>query len=367
MRSVLLVLPSGKPGGSELRLLGLARSLPARGWQPTAAVLGPGPLTGLLENAGCDVLRLDAGRTRQLARTAATIRSLRHAIARTGAEAVISNLSRGHVYGGLAARTKGVPAIWWQRTVPAGGRADRAAARVPAAAIVCVSRAAADAQRRLTPRARIEVISPGVPLADLASQRGTGASVWPLGVDSGPLIGVVSRLHPSKGQDVFLRAAARVRETHPTASFVLVGGAILGHEGPYEDDLRRLAGSLDLNGSVQFVGHQDEPWPWLDALDVLVLPTRDEAFGAVLVEAMALGTPVVATSVGGIPEFVTNEVSGLLVAPDDPDALAASVNRLLDDEALRNRLTAAGEAVARGFDEGRMADRFASLLEDLAR
>lgn len=365
MRRVLLVLPSGKPGGSELRLLGLARSLPNHGWRPAAAVLGPGPIAELLESVGCDVIRLDAGRTRNLARTGATIRALRGAIKRTAAEAVISSLSRGHVYGGIAAATMRVPAVWWQRTVPAGGRADRVAALVPSAAVVCVSRAAADAQHRLTPRSRIEVISPGVPLADLASRRGTGGSVWPREVGDGPLVGVVARLHPSKGQDVFLRAAATVRKTHPATRFVIVGGAILGHEGTYEDDLRRLAGSLGLNGSVRFVGHQGEPWPWLDALDVLVLPTRDEAFGAVLVEAMALGTPVVATSVGGIPEFVTDEVSGLLVEPDDADALASSVVRMLDDDALRRRLAAGGEAVALGFDERRMADRFASLLAEV--
>lgn len=113
---VLLVSPTGVPGGAERALAGLARRLPAHGCQPRAVLLQRGPLATWLEDAGCPVEVIDAGRTRHLHRTAGVIRRL--AALAAEADVVVSNQSKGHVYGGLAAGWARRPAVWWHARHP---------------------------------------------------------------------------------------------------------------------------------------------------------------------------------------------------------------------------------------------------------
>jgi glycosyltransferase involved in cell wall biosynthesis len=167
---------------------------------------------------------------------------------------------------------------------------------------------------------------------------------------------------PGKGQDVFLEAAALV----PEARFVVVGGAILGNEGGFEEEVHALARRLGLADRVVFTGHVDDAIPWLDALDVAVVASSHEAFGIVLVEAMALGTPVVATATDGPSEIVEDGVSGLLVPVGDAPALAAAIERALIDRSLAATLAEGGRRRAREFTEERTAARFARLLREVA-
>ncbi|HET7572562.1 MAG TPA: glycosyltransferase [Gaiellaceae bacterium] len=361
MSRALLVSASARPGGAERGFLALARRLPEHGWETTAVVLEDGPLREWL---GADGILLTAGRTRQLHRTARTIRALAR-LARD-ADAVVSSLSKTHVYGGAAAALARVPAVWWQRDTAHGTRVERAAARVPAAAVVCSSGPAADAQRRLTPRRRVEVIPPGVDLAVVERRDGDAAALRAhLGWEGLPVVGIVGRLQPWKGQEAFLHAAAAVAAQEPSARFVLVGGAILGWEGDYPERLRRLAAELGLAERVHFTGHVEDALPWYSLLDVLVHASETEPFGRVLVEALALGIPVVSVDEGAPTEIVEDGVSGLLVERR-PEALAGGVVRVLRDRALAGRLAAAGPERARRFDASRTAAGFATLLDSLA-
>lgn len=366
MTRVLLVSPSAKPGGAERVFCGLARGLAAHGHEPLVALLEEGPVVDWLADAPFEVVRLRAGRLRQPARTAATVLRLARLARSFRAEAIVSSMSKGHLYGGAAALRAGIPAVWWQHDVPRGIAIERLAARIPAAAVVCVSGPAAEAQRRLTPGTSVETIHPGLPLEAVATRRGAGRQIRDaLGWDGRPVVGVVGRLQPWKGQETFLRAAATLARDRPELHFAVVGGAILGWEGSYPRDLEHLAADLGLNGSVLFTGHRDDPWDWLDALDVVVHAASGEPFGLVLVEAMALGKPLVATAGPGPSEIVEDGVSGLLVPAGDHGRLAEAVARVLDDGALRLRLAAAGPARAREFSEERMAGRFGDLLERL--
>jgi glycosyltransferase involved in cell wall biosynthesis len=363
--SVLLLSPSAKAGGAERAFAALARSLPAAGIDPVAALLDEGPLEDWLAEAGCSTAVLRAGRTRQLHRTVATVARLRRLAADSGAAAIVSSMSKGHVYGGAAAAAR-LPAVWWQHGIPARSRIEAVAARVPAAAIVCVSAASAGAQLRLTPRRRVVTINPGVPLERVRAARGAGAAIKRrLGWDGVSVVGIVGRLQPDKGQELFLRAAAELAAAHVDVRFVVVGGAVLGWEGDYPERLRSLAAELGLGERIHFAGHQDDPYAWLDALDVVVQPAANDSFGLVVVEAMALGKPVVAVDAGGTSELVHDGVSALLV-PQDPRALASAVGRVLADEALRDRLAAGGELRAEVFSEERTALAFARLLQELA-
>ena len=280
MRRALLVSPSARPGGAERALAALARHLPESGWQPTVVLLEDGPFTGWLEEAGVPATVVATGRTRRLDRTAVALRALRRLGQRVGAELVLSNQTKGHVYGGVTARLLGVPAAFWQHGVPESTALDRVAARVPAGAIVVSTAEALDAQRRLAPRARLRLIQPGVEIDDVARRRGEGAALRRRFGLRGPTVGIVGRLQPWKGQDVFLRAAAAVARVHPDVTFAVVGGAVLGWEGDYPATLQRFAGTTpELAGRVHFAGHQDDVYPWYDALDVVVHASRASRSG----------------------------------------------------------------------------------------
>jgi glycosyltransferase involved in cell wall biosynthesis len=99
---------------------------------------------------------------------------------------------------------------------------------------------------------------------------------------------------------------------------------------------------------VQFLGEQDRVVPLLSAADVFLLPSAQESFGLAALEAMACELPVVASRVGGLPELIEDGVSGFLHEPDDLDGMAASVVRLLSDEAVRSRAAARSRAIAEG-------------------
>lgn len=362
----LLISPSSVPGGAERAFASLARRLPEHGIDCHVVLLQPGPLEQWLSDAGCETEVIDAGRTRQLHRTASTISAL--AQRARDADVVLSNQSKGHVYGNLAARITGKPAVWWQQGTPTQSRIETVAAAIPPAAVIVSSRLALDAQRKITPRARIAVIHLGIDLSAVRSARGSGSSIRKRhGWHDSTLVGIVGRLQPWKGQDDFLRAAAVVAHRHPNVHFVVIGGAVLGWEGTYQAELESLARDLGIDERVSFVGHQDDVYPWFDALDVVVHASHGEPFGLVLVEAMALGKPLVATAVGGPAEIVEDGVSGFLVPPRDDREMAKAVSALLEDEDLRDRIGAAAKVRSELFDERRMAGSVADLLRNVAR
>jgi glycosyltransferase involved in cell wall biosynthesis len=178
--------------------------------------------------------------------------------------------------------------------------------------------------------------------------------IVPIGVDgaafpAGPPLGqreervlFVGFINYNKGVDVLLHAMASLRDRGVSASLTLVGASFYRKTRKQEEQLRQLARELRLDEEVSFVGRQapEEVARLMRGSSVVVLPSRAESFGAVLVEALASGTPVVATRCGGPEDIVRPEV-GALVPPDDPEALASAIARTLaererfDVDALR--------------------------------
>ncbi|MGZ3440604.1 MAG: glycosyltransferase family 4 protein [Polyangia bacterium] len=155
------------------------------------------------------------------------------------------------------------------------------------------------------------------------------------------VVACVSRLAPEKGVDVLIRAMARVGRD---ALLVLAG------DGPDLDVCRALARSLGLHDHVRFLGLRDDVERIYAAADVVVMPSLwDEAFGLVVVEAMASARPVVVTASGAMPDIVVSGTGGLVVPKRDEVSLAGAIGRLLDDDALRGRMgqAARAQAVAR--------------------
>jgi glycosyltransferase involved in cell wall biosynthesis len=167
----------------------------------------------------------------------------------------------------------------------------------------------------------------------------------------------VCRLEPQKGVDVALRALPDVVARHPNVQLVVLG------EGPQRSELEELARSLDI--PAQLPGRVPDVAAWLRRADLLVHPARWEGFGLALLEAMLASLPVVATRVSSIPEIVVDGDTGLLVPPDDPAALAAAINRVLDDQGgYGERGRARAEAQ---FSVERMVDRTLAVYETALR
>jgi glycosyltransferase involved in cell wall biosynthesis len=179
-----------------------------------------------------------------------------------------------------------------------------------------------------------------------------------------PVIAYVSRVVPRKSPEVFVEAAARLRERFPAVRFVLAGA--LERESDWAVALRDRVGALAPSVlALEFV--EDVP-ALLAGCDAFVLPAPNEPFGLAPVEAMAMGCPPVCAAAGGFVESIADGETGLLFEPGNVDACAAAIAQLLEDEPLRARLAAAGRArVLERFTTKRMVAQHLALYEELAR
>lgn len=160
-------------------------------------------------------------------------------------------------------------------------------------------------------------------------------------------IAIVGRLTPLKGHTFFLRAMAKVVRAMPNVRIWIIGDAPAGKE-VYRNELKTLAKRLGIQEHVEFLGNRKDVPQLLSQADVLVLSTvTQEAFGRVILEAQAVGVPVVATSVGGVIDIIDDEKTGLLVLAKDPDGMAKAVMRLLNDRKLATQLAEAAQVKLR--------------------
>lgn len=197
---------------------------------------------------------------------------------------------------------------------------------------------------------RITVILNGVDLARFSPSNGTPRN------GSSLVVGTLSNLRPEKGLADLIRAVGIVRDQWPDVRLVIWG------EGPLRGELEDLARSLGLMRSVALLGSTTTPEAALRDLDIFVLPSLSEACSNGLMEAMAMALPVVATSVGGNPGLVKDEISGLLVPPADGPAVAKAISRLLEDRPLAARLGEQARVQAYlTFGIGRMVARTEAL------
>jgi glycosyltransferase involved in cell wall biosynthesis len=152
----------------------------------------------------------------------------------------------------------------------------------------------------------------------------------------GPVISIVARLQAVKRHRIFLESARQVLAKRPDARFWIVG------DGELREELETLASRLGLTDAVAFLGYRNDVDALMASSDVVVCTSSYESLGRSMQEALALGRPVVASDLGGLPEFIRDGETGLLVAPGDPGAMASSILRLLNDRQLAQRLATAG-------------------------
>ena len=231
-------------------------------------------------------------------------------------------------------------------------------------ALLAVSGAAEQAlPPALRPRARVLVhgVDLGPSRAMVARRREVRSEARAeLGIPVGELLAVtVANLRSEKGYDVLLETAHRSGLRHLPLWFVAAGQ---GDQAPALADRHR---ALGLGERFRFLGHRRDALALLTAADIVVLPSHQEGLPVVLMEATSVGAVIVATTVGGVPQVITDGVNGLLVPPGDPEALVDALERLSGDPGLRHRL---GEAAAAGsvtFDVARASREIEQIYREL--
>jgi glycosyltransferase involved in cell wall biosynthesis len=390
---ILFLNPTGELGGAEISLLGLARRLDRKRFEPHVLTLSPGPFLEDLKAAGVPAetlptserfLRLSwRGRRRSPAQAAIgvvaglpAVTRLARYIRQRHVALLHTNGVKAHLVGWLAGRMSRTPVIWHVRDFLGVGRQERVLLRIarsgPARIITNSHAVAEDLERRGVSKEILCPIHNGVDLEEFSPAVDGALFRRECGFDdTTPLAGLVAMLAPWKGHLEFIEAAAAIAREFPQARFPIVGEEIYvteGHGG-FRSRLRDHIARVGAEGSVVLVGRRRNMPQVMAGLDIVVhASSRPEPFGRVLIEAMASGKPVVATSAGGVPEIVRDGETGLLVPPGEPASLAAAMRRLLTDSHLRDRLGKAGRTAAESrFDLRTHVERVHELYLSVLR
>ncbi len=363
---VIHIIGGGEFGGAEKHILNLAGALDRQAVELTVCCLFSAPFVEIAARAGINALALPMRNKADLG----MIRKLAALIKSGGFDLVHTHGVRANLLGRLAARQAGcrkvITTVHSLLEKDCQGIISRTANNLTERAtrfltdrFIAVSQGLKD---RLVaggiPADRITVIYNGISVDEIRRSAGAGPAIEK---ESAALIGIVARLHPVKGHRYFLEAARDILQQRPEARFLIVG------EGPYRPTLEKLAGSLGISDKVSFTGFVEDIYALMSGLDLLVISSLWEGFGLTAAEAMVLGVPVVATSVGGLPEVVKHGETGLLVPPADASALAGGILWMLGHpREARHMAEKGGEAVRQKFTAGEMARRTAELYRKVA-
>ena len=362
---ILHIISSGGMYGAEAVILNLSRTLNEGAH---SSVLG------VFSNSANPNLQLHEAATKehieshlipckgQIDRT--VVASIRSLAVRTSADIVHAHGYKADIYTYIALRGSSIPLVstchtWYDNDlfVSLYGVADRMVLR-NFAAIVAVSD---EVKLRLLKAGvredKIHLVENGIDLrpfdnATPSLQKDTAS-------DHSSMVGLIGRLANEKGVDIFLRAAARVLVELPDTKFVVVG------EGPDREKLESLIDELKIRESVSMLGRRDDMPSVYASLEIMASASRQEGLPIAILEGMASKRPIIATAVGAVPTVVLDGRTGVLLPPENIEALASEIANLLRDPALRMSLgTAARKLVEEKFSAGRMTADYLHVYEE---
>ncbi|MCU1322147.1 MAG: hypothetical protein JWM43_1796 [Acidobacteriaceae bacterium] len=331
-------------GGGERIVLKLASLLPRYGYRVSILTFAVHPQSPALNAPPCPVYLLPITNTYDLTAVKAAFR-LRHFIRQQNVRIVQTFFESSDIWAGFVTRSMTRAKLIWSRRDMGILRtrkhhiAYRLMRRLPHA-VFAVSNLVRQHGIEVDgiPPARVQTVYNGLNLADwLASTE------RPVEPSPNPLITTAGNIRPVKGHDVFIRAAALVIEQFPNAVFSIAGEVL---EPAFFEELQALVRELKLSQHFTFSGGVTNLRDYLATADIFVLPSRSEGFSNSIIEAMAAGLPVVATSVGGNAEAVQDGASGYIVPPEDPAALAAAILKLLANHDQARAMGQAGKRIA---------------------
>lgn len=399
-RRILYVDHTAKLGGGEIALLHLVQYLDRARFEPVVVLTAEGPLREKLRAAGVEthLIALSTSvldtrkdslglgtllRLSDIGRTLRCVTALARLIRAQNITLVHTNSLKSDIFGGAAARLARVPLVWHVRDridadylPPAVVWAFRRLCRWVPQFVIANSQSTMETlalPRQKTGRQRVAAVYSGIDIAARTRvvHDGTERGPAPDRAASAPgaaRIGLIGRISPWKGQHVFLRAAALVREKFPETCFQIIGAALFDEQA-YEREIRSLTRDLGLEDSVEFLGFREDVPELVASLDVIVhASTSAEPFGQVIVEGMVAGKPVIATDGGGPREIVIPGETGLLIPMGDAEAMAEAITFLLEHPETAGEMGRRGqERAVEFFSIERTARKVEAVYDDLLK
>ena len=347
-------------GGAQRVLLDTVSAACGRGWQAQVALPGDGPLIDQLRSRDVPVARIPCGPYRSGTKSVADVfrftsdlRIQRRIVGDLAREADLIYVNGPRLLPAAALVSRGrIPMLFHAHSHLEQGIARRFACgsiRRSGATVIACSQSVLDTFRDCT----------------------RAAAVIPNGVGEVPFrernrisrIGVIGRISPEKGQAEFVRAAAILHTEFPLAAFVVCGAPLFA-DGGYD----RSVGALARDLPIEFPGWREDAGAVLSELDLLVVPSRQEGMGRVIVEAFSAGVPVVAFAVGGIPEVIQDGETGFLVKEMTPEALARRISEVLkrDPGSIRRIVSNARRAWELHYNVTDYQNRIAQVIQCMA-
>lgn len=367
-------------GGGQVSLLTMMKELKGRGWKcvlytPPGSALGSRALQNEFEVANArayslfsDLVLKDLKRRPHLLlyailSTIAEAIRLRQVISKYRPLILHSNSLKASLVCGLVSRIEGLPHVWHDRTQ--NMNLLYRAASLGAQKIVAVSEWVA---RKHAGNPKVEVIYNGVDINAYGDTNPDSIRAE-LGIEPKVfVVGAVSRFTRWKGLDVLVQAFYHVASRYGTkVKLVLLGDEQIERKTGERQRLQTMVQALGITEQVCFTGFRSDVHRCMSAFDVVVIPSVEpEPFGRVAIEAMAAGKPVIASNVGGLPEIVEHEHTGLLVPANNPQELALAIMRLVDDPMLAKSMGTRGrERAVRLFSSDMHGSRMHRLFQSL--
>ena len=339
---VLLVLDQFPKtlGGGERIVLRLAALLSQYGYRASILTFSIHPQSSVLRSAPCPIYLLPLERTYDLTAMRAAL-ELRRFLETTRVQIVHTFFESSDIWAGFVTKSASRAKLVWSRRdmgILRSGKhhvAYRLMSRFPDAVLAVseqVRQHCIEVDR--IPPGRVTTVYNGLDLANWETPSKPKESPREV------VATTVGNIRRVKGHDVFIKAAASVVRKFPNAEFSIAGEVL---ESEYFEELQTSIRDLGLSSRFTFAGGVTNLQEHLRAADVFVLPSRSEGFSNAIVEAMAASLPVIATDVGGNAEAVEHGVSGIIIPPEDPDALATAICRIFAEPDIGRQMGAAGK------------------------
>jgi glycosyltransferase involved in cell wall biosynthesis len=368
MKLAVVVPFSEQKGGAERAFLDLLQQTDFQQITWVVIFLNDGPLVEMVRAYPVTVIVLHSGRLRDLQLLVKSVFAIARIARQYQVDAVINWAMKAHLYASIGAWVARKPAIWYNHDLPqSSDRMQRLATLLPSRAVFNVTKFTQALQLQIPPHRSTYVVYPGVDIARFQLTAMTSPSALRtahhLPTDA-PIVGMVSRLQRWKGVHTLLQAMPAVLQQYPNARCLIVGGC---HdlEPDYEPYLLDLSQQLGITDAVLMVGYQADIPMWMQMMDVVIHASDCEPFGLVVVEAMAMGKPVVAGTMGGPQEIITPDIDGLLSNYEDVEALAQCILQYLDDREFTQQIAQAAQRRSRDFDLEHYAHNFFATVRSV--
>ena len=346
MKNILLVSHQSDLSGGPISLYLLARGLDKSKYKVFYVVPSPGPILLRCKEAGIKTFVLEKKLSKN--RLLRKLRRLRYPskilkfIEENKIDLVHVNTIFSN-FASIAGNKAGVPVVWHIREDLQDSKYDLILKTVNqlSCKVIAISHWVKNVLTRIIPEEKIAVVHNGLDLDHFdPNMESKIREEFNISEDT-QLIGIIGSIEGRKGVDFFIKAAAKIESIVPKTKFLIVGEPLFGQE-EYLDKMKALVKEKDIEKAVIFCGTRQDIPQIIKALDVVVVPSRSEPFGRVVIETMAMQKSVIASDCGGIPEIIENGKSGVLFPVEDIDRLASDIISILENKDLAKRLGEGG-------------------------